>query len=102
MISVKTNIKKSKLSFFIAHNQDVCSTAIIQCTCSTLIAYPTVCKVLPEYQSLLNTAIVRLNPRTVSKKSKKSRVYSQTYVFEVSLTTGLQLGDLALELEEIN
>ena len=101
IISVKTNSKQFKYSFYMTHSQIVCSE-VIQCACSSLISTPTVCRVLPKYQPLLNTTIVRLNPGTVCKISKKSRLYSQTFVFEVSLDTSLQLGDLALELERVD
>ena len=93
------NSKQSKYSFYATHSQDVSSDALIQCTCNSLISVPTVCRVSPQYQPLLNTSVFRLTPGTISRASKKSRLYSQTFCFEVNLTSSLQLGDLALVLE---
>ena len=56
----------------------------------------------PQYQPLLNTSVVRLTPGTISRASKKSRLYSQTFCFEVNSTSSLQLGDLALVLERLD
>ena len=55
-----------------------------------------------EYQQLLNTSVVRLDPGTISRNCKKSRLYSQVFCFEVNLRHSLQTGDLVLVLETLD
>ena len=99
IFSIKTNSRQAKYSFYMSHEQRKSDNVLIQCSCNALISSPVVCRVPSEYQQLLDTSVVRLNPGTISNNSKKSRLYSQVFCCEVFLKHSLQMGDLVLVLE---
>ena len=100
LISIPTNDKTTRFSFFLSHDQSS-GNCLVQCTCNVVVSAPIYCSVPEKYIKLLDTNVVRLQPGTISKNANKSRLYSQTFCFEINLQNSMKIGELVLELDKL-